>query len=319
MAVRNAYKNPPVSLRVHRKGFLIISLSILLFFLVTPLLRAQDNLQYEEILVYVEIPGIGGFELPSVIRGSDVYLAVADLFDFLKVSNKISQDMDSISGFFINPEATYFVNYPESRIKFQERIYTVTRGDLIRTESNLYLKSDYFGRIFGLQCSFNFRSLSVQISSKLELPVIREMKLAEMRKNLTQLAGEMKADTNMGRTHPLFRFGMADWSLYASEEINGRTDVSANLSLGAMVAGGEATAYLNYNSISGFKEKYQQYQWRYVDNDFKPLRQVIAGKFNTNATATLYDPVIGVQLTNTPTQNLAGLWSSMSTMFLSIM
>ena len=172
---------------------------------------------------------------------------------------------------------------------------------MIRTESNLYLKSSYFGKVFGLECIFNFRSLSVIVNSKLELPLIREMRQEEMRKNLTRLKGEVKADTTIGRSYPLFKFGMADWSAIATEELNGKSETRLNLALGAMIAGGEATASIYYNSNNPFSEKQQYYLWRYVNNDFAPMRQVMAGKIATNAISSIYNPVIGVQFTNTPT------------------
>ena len=186
-------------------------------------------------------------------------------------------------------------------IRYQDKTYNLEPGDLIRTESNLYLKSSYFGKVFGLDCIFNFRSLSVTVNSKLELPLIREMRQEEMRKNLNRLKGEVKADTTIGRSYPMFKFGMADWSVIATEEINGKTDTRLNLALGAMIAGGEATASLYYNSQDPFTEKQQYYLWRYVNNDFNAVRQVMAGKIATHAISTLYNPVIGVQITNTPT------------------
>ena len=174
-------------------------------------------------------------------------------------------------------------------------------GDLIRTESNLYLRSLYYGKVFGLECKFSFRTLSVTITSTLELPLIREMRQEEMRNNISRLKGEFQADTTIGRTYPKFKFGMADWSATSSQEINGKSDLRLDLGLGAMIAGGEATAALYYNSLEPFSEKQQYYLWRYVNNDFAPLRQVMGGKIRTNAIASLYNPVIGVQLTNTPT------------------
>jgi hypothetical protein len=127
------------------------------------------------------------------------------------------------------------------------------------------------------------------------------MRQEEMRNNISRLKGEFQADTTIGRTYPMFKFGMADWSATSSQEINGRSDLRLDLGLGAMIAGGEATAALYYNSLEPFSEKQQYYLWRYVNNDFAPLRQVMGGKIRTNAIASLYNPVIGVQLTNTPT------------------
>jgi hypothetical protein len=209
--------------------------------------------------------------------------------------------LETISGFFISPDATYEINRIENRILFQDRIFKLEDGDLIRTESNLYLKSSYFGKVFGLDCIFNFRNLSVVVNTKLDLPVIREMRQEEMRHNLTRLKGETQADTTIGRTYPLFKFGMADWSVTASQEINGKSDTRLNLSLGSMIAGGEASAALYYNSTDPFSEKQQYYLWRYVNNDFAPLRQIMAGKIPANAISSIYNPVVGIQLTNTPT------------------
>lgn len=296
----NAYTNQTHAWRMHfNLRFFLLIISIITELIVPVRLSGQQ--EYDEIPVFLDVPGIGATELTSVIRGNDLYLPVTDLFDFLRIRNVAEADMSSISGFFINPDAKYVISRTENKVDYQGKIISLIPGDLIRTETNLYLKSTYFGKVFGLDCNFNFRNMSVSVISKLELPLIREMRLEEMRKNLSKLKGESKADTMIGRTYPLFKFGMADWSAIATEEINGRRDATMNMALGAMVAGGEATANLYYNTDHPFTEKQQNYLWRYVNNDFSAVRQVMAGKLVTNATSSIYDPVIGARITNTPT------------------
>lgn len=264
-------------------------------------IRSQNLPEYDEIAVFLEIPRIGGWEIDALIKNEELYLPVKSLFDFLKIKNEASSEFEFIKGFFVNPEAEFLISRNEGVIDYQGVKHELGRGDLIRTETNLYLKSSWFGRVFGLDCKFNFRSLSVTVSSKLELPLIREMRLEEMRRNLTSLRGDVVADTAIGRTYPAFRFGMADWSVMSYQEINGRSDARLNLNLGAMLAGGEATGNFYYNSAEQFSEKQQYYRWRYVNNDFAPLRQIVAGKITTNSVSSLFNPVLGVQLTNTPT------------------
>jgi hypothetical protein len=276
--------------------------SVFLFFVLpSNKVSAQNESEYDEISVFLEVPRVGGGEIAAIISGEKLYLPVTDLFDFLKIRNTSSPGLDSIQGFFINPDAKYVINRTEKRIRYQDKIIKLTDGDLIRTESNLYMRSTYFGSVFGLDCKFNFRSLSVTVVSKLELPLIKEMRQEEMRRNLTRLKGEIKADTTITRSHPLFKFGVADWSAVATEEINGQAETRLNLTLGSMIAGGEATASINYNTTDHFNEKQQYYLWRYVNNDFKPLRQIMAGKIISNSISSLYNPVLGVTLTNTPT------------------
>ncbi|HUS86909.1 MAG TPA: SPOR domain-containing protein, partial [Bacteroidales bacterium] len=302
MKVRKAYTYPAFIRRMQANPACCFAFFVLLFLTILPAhLFSQDLPEYDEISVFLEIPRFGGTEIDAAIRAEELYLPVTDLFDFLKIRNVPSPGLESISGFFVNPEATYIISRTDNSIRYQDKTFNLEPGDLIRTESNLYLRSVFYGRVFGLECKFNFRSLSVTVNSKLELPLIREMRLEEMRRNLTRLKGEIQADTNIGRTYPLFRFGMADWSAIATEEINGKSETRLNLTLGSMIAGGEATASINYNSIDPFTEKQQYYLWRYVNNDFKPLRQVMAGKIATHAVSSIYNPVIGVQLTNTPT------------------
>jgi len=264
-------------------------------------LAGQDEPPYDEVAVYIKIPYVGIGEIEAAIKGDDIYLPVTDLFDFLKIRNVPSENLDLITGYFIQPEATYTIDKQNNRIIYSGKTYELEEGDLVRSETNLYLKSIYYGKIFGFNCNFSFRDLTVTIDTKLELPGIREMRQEEMRKNITRLKGEMQVDTTIGRRYPGFRFGMADWSVYASERNNGVSDGRLNLALGAVIAGGEAMASLNYYSGSPFSEKQQDYLWRYVDNDRTFLRQIMAGKIATHSIASIYNPVIGIQLTSAPT------------------
>jgi cell division protein FtsN len=302
MTERKAYTRSIILRRMlSASGFFRSFLFVALLFSASAVLKGQDEPEYDEISVFLEVKGVGGFEIPAVIKGEELYLPVTDLFEFLRIRNIPSAGLDSIYGSFIDPEAKFYINRVTRKIIYQERIHYLEEGDLIRTETNLYLRAVYFGRIFGLECDFNFRNLSVSMTSKLELPLIREMKQEEMRRNITRLKGEIKADTTIGRSYPGFRFGMADWSAIATEEINGKSETRLNLSLGSVIAGGETTVSLNYNSMEPFTEKQQNYLWRYVNNDFSPLRQIMAGKIATQAISSLYNPVIGVRVTNTPT------------------
>lgn len=257
--------------------------------------------EYEEILLTLNVQRIGSIEIASMIYKEEAYLPVKDLFDFLRIRNIPSPDFDLIQGFFIEPLSSYVIDHNNSRITYQYKTFPLDAGSLIRTENNLYLRSDYFGKIFGLDCHFDFRSLSVTLTTKIELPIIREMQMELMRKNISSLKGEKKADTTIGRSFPFFNIGMADWSVLSSQESKNKTSTRLNLGLGGILAGGELNLSLNYFSDQPNTMRQQFYQWRYVDNDHAPLRQISLGKVMPQSIASLFAPVIGVQLTNTAT------------------
>ena len=256
---------------------------------------------YEEILLTLNVPRIGSIEIPSMVYKEEAYLPVKDLFDYLRIRNIPSENFDVIQGFFIEPGASYTIDHNNSRIIYQYKTHTLDEGALVRTENNLYLRSDYFGEIFGLDCIFDFRSLTVTLNTKIELPIIREMQLELMRRNINNLRGEKKADTTIERSFPLFRLGMADWSVISSQETNKKASTRFNLGLGGIVAGGEMNVSMNLYSDQPNTMRQQFYQWRYVDNDNAALRQITAGKIFPQSTSSLFAPVVGVQLTNTAT------------------
>ncbi|MEP7237092.1 MAG: hypothetical protein ABI685_04485 [Ferruginibacter sp.] len=257
--------------------------------------------EYDQILITLNVQRIGSLEIPAIVYGRTVYLSVKDVFDFLKIRNFATTDFDSLSGFFINPKAKFLIDKSSNKITYVDRVYKLKANDLINDPTTIYLKSDYFGQIFGLNCSFDFRSLTVNLSTKIELPAIREMQLELMRRNMSQLKGEKKADTVIRRNFPLFHIGVADWSVMSTQETKGRSNTRANLGIGALAVGGELNLSLNYNSDDKPNLRQQYYQWRYVNNNFAAVRQVAVGKIFTQSLSSIYAPVNGLQITNTPT------------------
>lgn len=289
----------------HHLGFRNIQYLLSFFFLVILLSNnrcfAQEDEDYVEISVFMNVPKMGGGDIDAVIKGEVIYLPITFLFDFLKIKNTPSPGFELIEGFFINPSATYRIDKELNNIQYNGKSYALEQDGLILTETNLYLREDYYGEIFGLDCVFHFRSLSVTINSRLELPIIRKMRQDEMRKNLSRLKGKVKADTTIGRTYPFSRFGTADWSIYTHQQADGNSVERLNLTLGQIIAGGETTISLNYDSDIPFSEKRQHYLWRYVNNDSKFVRQILLGKISSQATSSIFDPIVGAQFTNTPT------------------
>lgn len=266
-------------------------------------LQAQeDNFPvYDEIGVFLMIQGVGGYEMNAIYMEDKLYIPITEFFGYLKINHVASRYFDSVSGFFLQENNNYLISQPEGVIVVGNNSLTPDKTALFKTETGLYMRSDLFGKVFGLNLVFNFRSLSLELKTTLELPVIKELRLVQMRKNVNHLKGEISVDTTIKRQYHLFRGGMADWSVISSQASGNISDTRASLALGAEVLGGEANVLLNYSSRIGFDERQQQYRWRWANNDAKVVRQVIAGKIQPRSIASIYAPVIGVSATNTPT------------------
>jgi hypothetical protein len=264
--------------------------------------KAQTSTDYDEVSITLNVQRIGVVEVPALIRNETVYLSIVDIFEFLHIKNAVSVKMDSISGSFIDPQSKFIIDKQHNRIVYMNKVYDLQPGDLIGTTTTLYLKSDYFGKVFGLNCMFSFRNLSVVLSTELELPVIREMRQDQMRANVNKLKGVVKADTTIGRSYPFFHFGTADYFIVNSAYTGGAPqDTRIGLGLGGIVAGGETNVVLNYDNHEPFSERQQFYFWRYVNNNSPVMKQISAGKIYGQSISSIYAPLVGVNFTNTPT------------------
>ncbi|HNX44352.1 MAG TPA: SPOR domain-containing protein [Bacteroidales bacterium] len=256
---------------------------------------------FDEVSLTLKVHKSATVEIPAVISGSTAYLSVSDLFTFLKIKNIVSDESNVISGTFLNESDPYLIDKTRNIIRYRDKEYLLTHNELIRSESGLFLATNLFQEIFGLECTFYFRSLSVDLDSKQELPLFREMRQEEMRKYIRKVKGEIHADTLIGRQRPMLYAGTADYAVYSTQATDGPATTRASLSVGGFLAGGETTLGLNYYTDQPVTGRNQYFRWRYVNNDNKALRQVVAGNISTPSIASIFSPVIGVQLTNTPT------------------
>lgn len=142
------------------QNMVILFLPTLFFFFTSVNIYSQEQSEYDEIIVFFSVPRIGGADLPGLIKNDEVYLSVIDVFNFLKIKVDYEAGFDQVTGFFLNPQSTYTIDRINNNITYNKKVTPIKPGDLIRTETTLYLKANYFGEVFDLNCSFNFRSLS---------------------------------------------------------------------------------------------------------------------------------------------------------------
>jgi len=259
---------------------------------------------YEEILVYLKVQGVGGYEINAIYSYNDnrLLLPVTDLFTTLRINQETSDRYDTVRGYLLNEEKRYLINYPDRYIAVNGDTLQLKDNDVLKTSFGLFLYTGIYGRAFGLYSNFNFRALSVELKTDLELPAIRDMRLAQMRKNIEMIKGEVKVDTTYERKYHWFKFGMVDWAVNLTQTDGDFTNNRFSTAIGAEILGGETNAILNYSSQQDFQLNNQQFTWRWANNKSKYVRQVIAGKLSPGSIASVYDPFYGIIVTNSPTK-----------------
>lgn len=276
----------------------VFVLSIFLF--ASPAL--SQNSHCEEVPLTLRLEGIGSIELFSLLCEEEVYISVSNLFDFLKIKNIPSDDFSTIEGYLLNQNDIFSIDVNQMELVYQGETIELQEEDLKRTPTNLYLKSNYFGEVFQLEISSSIRKMSLEIEPNFELPSLRVAHREKLRENLRQLkTGVIAADTSLSKERSLFNLGVVDWNINLNQRSLGESYNRFNLGLGGLLAGGEFTSRLSYNSFNKFTPRNQFYRWQYVNNSNTVIRQIGLGKIGTRSISTLFRPVVGVQLTNAST------------------
>ncbi|MEE2771979.1 MAG: hypothetical protein VX712_07150 [Bacteroidota bacterium] len=263
---------------------------------------AQDFPEYDEFTVEMNVPRMGVVEIPIAIKEETAYISVTELFDMFSLKNEFDSEAGSVSGFIINPNQSYLIDTKNNILTYRSENYNFSASDYILTPTDLYIRSDLFGKIFGLNTDFNFRELNISFKSDLQLPVFTRLRQNRLRGGISRQT-VFEPDTVLPRKNSLLKGGMLDWGVISTQQTNGVTDNRVNLGIGAMILGGETNVLLNYSNRVPFTSRNQFYQWRYVNNDSKLFKQVTAGKIFTGATSSLFAPVVGVQFSNSPLLN----------------
>ena len=194
----------------------------------------------------------------------------------------------------------YSVDLNSRQIKVGNKIIKPKR-DICDIERDICLESTIITEAFGLNIIFNYRSLSIKLEANFELPLVKQMRLEQMRRNISTLQNkEPKVDKVVLRKYHLFKEGMLDWSLASSQTKNETTRNRIGLGIGAELLYGQANISINYNDQNKFDNRQLHYNWRWVDNDKKYFKQIEIGKIYNQSISFLETQVIGGSINNTP-------------------
>ncbi|MDP2234820.1 MAG: hypothetical protein Q8J88_00175 [Bacteroidales bacterium] len=256
---------------------------------------------YDETLMLFIVDGYINFYSYVLYTNNDLlYVNVEDLFNTLKIPCKSDQKGDKLSGFIEDENRTYLIDHTTKQIKVGSKIFDFKNG-LIKETGAIFMESSLFAETFGIKLTFNYRSLSIRVTSDFELPVIKLLRLEKMRANISKLKGEDPADTIVKRDYHLFKFGMLDWSGISSQTLNESTNYRFRLGVGTELLYGEADLFVNFDDRQKFDNRQLHYLWRWVDNDKKGIKQAQVGNIYIQTTAFINSQIIGATVRNTPT------------------
>jgi hypothetical protein len=258
----------------------------------------KSNPPADETPVQITAEKIGSIDISGYTNGKILYLPIGELFSFLKINFNLSDFNSVIKGFYIDEKNKYNINISENSAVFKDINIPVSRKDFYITETDTYISSDLYNKIFGIKLDFDFKQLKVFLSSGVKLPAEIERERNILRSNLeSSRLTDFKADFIAPRKRKVVGLGMMDWMLSYSHTSPRNDFYSYNLSLGSEIIGGDLNAFVTGNKDEVLDNENINWRWRYADNK-KYFKQGILGNLSLNS-GLLYNTQ-GFQITNSP-------------------
>jgi len=256
---------------------------------------------YEEIPVRLMIEGYKMFYIDAIYgNNKQLFIQVEDLFNTLDIQCLAGKEGNTLSGFIEKESQIYTIDLKTKQIKIGNRIIR-TKNGLTKEQGALYMESSLFAQAFGITLTFNYRALTIQLQSNFELPILKQLRIEKLRKNISKVKGEVVADTIVKRNYHLLKPGNMDYSVGSYQTWNGPVNHQISLGVGTELLYGEADIMVNYYTQYQFDNRNLFYLWRWVDNDKSVIKQAQLGKISGQSIAFLDAPVVGAAIRNTPT------------------
>lgn len=262
--------------------------------------QEQEEPDYDEFTIKLNIDKLGIYEMEAIYYNDNIFLPVIELFGKLEIYLTHSSQLDTIEGYILNKENAYTINSYSGKITFQNKEKTLSKDQIIPTFKDVYLPSKVFAELFGMTMDFNFRELTLFLRSDIELPVIKQLRIKNLRKSLSALNGEISSDTTIRRNWNWIRGAVIDWSIQSKVDLTGANEQQFKSSLGMEVLGGELNCRSTLVRDSSIRFQNTTIKWRYVNDRIPFLKQVEVGNLNVNLSGQTMSNFCGIKLTNIP-------------------
>lgn len=258
----------------------------------------SDELEYEEITIKLNVDKLGIYEMDAVYFEDAVYLPLIDLFKKLDIYLTHSQELDTISGFILSPDNSYSLNLLSNKITFREKEKQLTNKQIIASYKDVFLPAKVYQEMFEMTMDFNLRELTVYLRSDIELPIIKQLRIKNLRKNLAVLNGEVISDTSITRKWNFFGGAILDWGLMSSIDQTGENTQQLRAAVGMELLGGAFNLRSNLIRDSLIRFQNTSFKWHYVNDRLPIVKQIELGNINAGLKGQTVSNFYGVKFTN---------------------
>ncbi len=222
------------------------------------------------------------------------------MFKVLKIDGTVDMRSRTISGFYLKSSDKYEVDFSSgvARIDGKEVPFDTSRA--IIGQLDFYLLPSLFRKIFGLNFTVDFNSLSLVLNTERELPLVSDYR-REVRRNYMVVSPQsrlVQAPLAFPRRRHLLNGGILDYSLSAYKGGN-QSAYNYQVTGGAEILGGETEGSLMGTSTQAGSKLYSSsLSWKYAFDSTSYITYAGLGNLYSNGLTQF--GFRGAQVSNEP-------------------
>jgi len=262
--------------------------------------KSFESLDYDEVSIILNVEKLGYYQMEAIFYEDLLYLPLKDLFSKLGIYVWHSNTFDTVSGYILNKDNSFLLNTNTGQFLYKNKELLLKENQLFVSYSDVYIPTTIYETLFGFTLNFDFRTLTVSLTSDVELPIIKQLRIEKMRNNIKSLTGEVVLDTTYNRNLNYFKGLTFDWNLQLNQETDATHSQILKTALGVELLGGEFNIKTQILRDTSFRFDIDNVKWRYKNDNFKLVKQIEIGEVNTPLYSQITSGFWGIKITNTP-------------------
>lgn len=266
----------------------------------SPVKAVPGNSQAEEIYLSFTFSGLVNTVITALYLNDSVYIPVSAVFKQLRVDNSLDLRSKTLKGFYTAPSDKYQIDFAAGVARIGGKEIRFDTSTVIAGQLDFYALPSFFRKIFGLNFSVDFSSLSLSLTTDQKLPIVEDYKRQIRRRyELFSPTGNLlQAPLAFPRKRNLLNGGVLDYSLSAYDGA-GRSNYNYELTGGAEILGGETQGSVLGAFVGNTSSIYSStFSWKYAVDSSAYLTYAALGNLSSDG-LTSYG-YRGAQISNEP-------------------
>lgn len=232
----------------------------------------------ELILVRLNIENKVSYDIDAYMVGENIFIPVPYIFDLLKIRYSAEAKGIRYTVEFPNENNPVFIDFKKSPKPPNDRNES---REIIWADGDAYLAASFLEEKFEFKFTFDFRKMSLALSSRYNIPLIDELNRKNRYNyvdgNTKQNENSLFSDQQVESRRYLAKGLLADWNINNSISLEGESNISGRFGLGGQLLGGSINVNGSASKNYGMHWGSMQGNWTYPIHSTPLIQQIQIG------------------------------------------